>query len=99
MTFNELVDFIENRMRMSHIYQPLLIEGLIDSGGMATVRQMATYFLNLDENNIQYYEKRIKEMPVKVLKKHEVINYSDGMIELNVPSAQDSISAKKYHVP
>jgi len=85
MTFNELVDFIENRMRMSHIYQPLLIEGLIDSGGMATVRQMATYFLNLDENNIQYYEKRIKEMPVKVLKKHEVINYSDGMIELNVP--------------
>jgi ATP adenylyltransferase len=33
MTFEELVDFIENKMRMSHVYQPLLIKSLVDAGG------------------------------------------------------------------
>ena len=25
MTFTQLVDFLQNRMRMSHIYQPLML--------------------------------------------------------------------------
>ena len=41
MQYSELVDFIELRMRMSHIYQPLLIRSLVDAGGSATVRQLA----------------------------------------------------------
>ncbi len=32
MTFEELVDFIENKMRMSHVYQPLLIKSLVEAG-------------------------------------------------------------------
>lgn len=36
LTFDELVDFIEHRMRMSHIYQPLLIRTLVDTGGTPT---------------------------------------------------------------
>jgi hypothetical protein len=41
MTYEELVDFIENKMSMSHVYQPLLIRALVDAGGAATVRQLA----------------------------------------------------------
>ena len=41
----ELVDFIENSMQMSHVYQPLLIRSLVDAGGVATVRQMAQSFM------------------------------------------------------
>lgn len=84
MKYKELEEFIDKKMKMSHIYQPLLIKTLLDCGGKATVRQMACAFLNLDENNIKYYEKRIKDMPIKVLKKHDVIEYADELISLNI---------------
>ena len=70
MTYEELVDFLEHKMSMSHVYQPLLVRALVDAGGVATVRQLAQVFLVLDESQLLYYEKRIKEMPLKVLKRH-----------------------------
>ncbi|SEA17398.1 hypothetical protein SAMN05660420_01478 [Desulfuromusa kysingii] len=33
MTYEELEEFISNKMTMSHIYQPLLIRSLVESGG------------------------------------------------------------------
>jgi hypothetical protein len=33
MTFAQLAEFVPWRMRMSHIYQPLLIKALVDSSG------------------------------------------------------------------
>lgn len=83
MKYEELIDFIANKMRMSHVYQPLLIKELVESGGVATIRQLAAAFLSHDEGQIQYYEKRIKEMPVRVLKSHDVISASGQLIELN----------------
>jgi len=39
MTFDTLCDFIKTKMRMSHIYQPLLIKSLVsERNGMANVR-------------------------------------------------------------
>lgn len=38
MTYEELVDFLESKMSMSHVYQPLLVRALVDAGGMATIR-------------------------------------------------------------
>jgi len=45
MTYEDLVDFIENRMGMSHIYQPLLIKTLVESDGSVTLRYLANVFL------------------------------------------------------
>ena len=73
MTFKQLQDFLENKMRMSHIYQPLLIKTLIEADGSATVRQLAQEFVLEDESQLKYYEDTIKRMPVKVLKKHGII--------------------------
>lgn len=72
MTYEELVNFLEHKMSMSHVYQPLLVRALVDAGGVATVRQLAQVFLGQDESQLLYYEKRIKEMPLKVLKRHAV---------------------------
>jgi ATP adenylyltransferase len=83
MTFEELSDFIKNRMSMSHIYQPLLIKYLIEAGGSATLRQLALDFLQQDESQLIYYEKRIKEMPLKVLSKHQVLAWDGKLITLN----------------
>ena len=70
MTFDDLADFIEHKMRMSHIYQPLLIKTLVESGGSATLRYLDSEFLSQDESPLQYYEDIIKKMPFKVLEKH-----------------------------
>ena len=40
MSYEELADFIANTMSMSHIYQPLLIRTLVESGGLAPLRQL-----------------------------------------------------------
>lgn len=82
MTFEELSDFIEKRMKMSHIYQPLLIKALIDAGGSATLRQIALNFLVQDESQILYYEDRIKNMPVPVLKRHGVVDREKNLVTL-----------------
>jgi len=50
MNFSDLIDFIENRMHMSHVYQPLLIRSLVAAGGTATLRQLALAFLVEDES-------------------------------------------------
>ncbi len=84
MTFQELKDFIESKMKLSHIYQPLLIKSLIESGGIATVRQLATMFLTNDESQLMYYEKRLKEMPIRVLSKHGVILRDGELVSLKV---------------
>ena len=56
MTFDELKEFLNSKMRMSHIYQPLLIKTLLEAGGLAAVRQLAVDFAAQDESQIMYYE-------------------------------------------
>jgi hypothetical protein len=84
MKATELEKFLRDDMRMSHIYQPLLIRALLNAGGSATVRQLALDFVSEDESQLRYYEKRIKDMPMPVLKKRGVIEAKDDLVSLNV---------------
>ena len=68
MNSAELQDFVDNRMRMSHVYQPLVIRCLLDAGSQATLRQLAIEFAKEDEAQLRDYEKRIKAMPLRVLR-------------------------------
>jgi len=70
-------------MRMSHIYQPLLIKTLVESEGISTTRKIALEFLRYDESQIQYYERVVKSMPVKVLLNHDVITKEKNQVSLN----------------
>jgi hypothetical protein len=47
--FTVLRDFIRSRMRMSHIYQPIMLRTLLTHSGKATIRQIAAEFLARDE--------------------------------------------------
>ena len=98
MTFDELIDFISNRMTMSHIYQPLLIRALVDAGGKATIQQLAQSFLLRDESQLVYYEDRIKAMPVKVLKSHSVIEKDGDLITLAVKKLDLNQKAMLRHM-
>ena len=68
---------------MSHIYQPLLLRILVEAGGTATIRQLAHGFLAQDESQLHFYESRIKEMPVPVLKRRGIILNDGEFVMLN----------------
>ncbi len=77
--------FITSKMRMSHVYQPLLIRALVNAGGAATLRQLAQVFIREDESRPVYYRERIKAMPVRVLRKHGVVDQRGELITPAVP--------------
>jgi diadenosine tetraphosphate (Ap4A) HIT family hydrolase len=82
MTLTELLEFIESKMSMSHVYQPVLLRALVDAGGTATIRQFAQAFLLQDESELQSYERTIKKMPLPVLKKHSVVTSEGDLVRL-----------------
>ena len=51
MDFLALYDFIQNKMRMSHIYQPVMLITLLEHGGKASVRDIASSICSHDEND------------------------------------------------
>ena len=82
--FTTLQDFLKNRMRMSHIYQPLMIRTLLTHGGRASIRQIAATFLTKDVSQIEYYEEITKRMPGKVLSRHGIVR-REGNAFLLIP--------------
>jgi ATP adenylyltransferase len=84
MNFSDLLKFVEFNMKMSHIYQPLLIKTLVESGGVATVTQIARVFSAADENQVRFYEARIKQMPLKVLKGRKIVTVDKGVVTLDI---------------
>jgi diadenosine tetraphosphate (Ap4A) HIT family hydrolase/5-methylcytosine-specific restriction endonuclease McrA len=61
-----------------------MIKSLIDADGSATIRQLANSFLSQDESQLLYYEKRIKEMPLRILRKHGIVSKQNDLVILNV---------------
>ena len=90
--FASLERFIRQDMRMSHIYQPVMLLQLLGSGGQASIRQIAKALLAEDASQIEYYEQIVKNMVGKVLTKSRGITERDadtyrlkGFGELDAP--------------
>ena len=65
--FQQLGNSSPRQMRMSHLYQPLMLRTLIEKGGSASLRDIASAFLAHDESQIEYYVEIAKRMPGPVL--------------------------------
>lgn len=88
MTFEQLREFLLQRMSMSHIYQPLVIRTLVEQGGRASVRAIAREFLSNDEAQVEYYIRIVKRWPKITLTKHRIIDASEhGFFRLNLDLA------------
>ena len=72
-TFEKIKNFIHKDMRMSHIYQPVMLIELLRSEGKATVYEIAKSISREDPSQIEYYEKITKNMVGKVLKERGVV--------------------------
>jgi diadenosine tetraphosphate (Ap4A) HIT family hydrolase len=92
--FDTLRRFLAEEMRMSHIYQPLMLKALLEGGGWASTRSVATAFLERDESQIDYYSEIVKRMPSRVLAAHGLVEREGSGFRLIPDAAQLSTEEK-----
>ena len=68
----DLRAFIKKDMRMSHIYQPVMIWTLLNNDGRALIKEIAKEIAGYDQAMLEYYEERVKTMVGKVLTKNKI---------------------------
>jgi ATP adenylyltransferase len=86
-SFDALRHFITKRMRMSHIYQPLMLKTMLERSGSASIQQIASAFLNEDESQVEYYEQIVKNMPGRVLAKDAIVERNGDRFVLDASVA------------
>jgi len=98
-TYDTLRAFLGSEMRMSHIYQPVMLEVLLTHRGAASVREIAAAILAHDESQLDYYEEIVKKMPGKVLSSHGIVSrekdayrLSDDVMSLSEDESADLIA-------
>jgi diadenosine tetraphosphate (Ap4A) HIT family hydrolase/5-methylcytosine-specific restriction endonuclease McrA len=77
MDYNQLKYFLLNKMRMSHVYQPVMIQQLLRNGGRSSVTEIAKDISQHDPSQIEYYENVTNNMVGKVLRNHDIVE-KDG---------------------
>ncbi len=80
MNFVRLKKFIEVEMRMSQVYQPVMLIELLKNNGEATVKQIAQAILDKDPTQIEYFSEIVKNMVGRVLTKNRGITEKDENI-------------------
>ncbi len=79
MTYEQLADFVENRMKMSHVYQPVMLMTLLRAGGgRSSTKEIARSILAHDESQVGYYQDVTKNMVGRVLMSHGIVEKKDG---------------------
>lgn len=78
MNFDKLHNFIAEEMRMSQVYQPVMLMELLKRNGQATVQQIAQSILDKDPTQIEYFSEIVKNMVGRVLTKNRGITEKTG---------------------
>lgn len=78
-----LKEYIESKMRMSHIYQPVMIKTLLMNKGRADKTKIARSLFSYDASQIEYYEKVTNNMVGRVLRKNGVVQKEKDVYRLN----------------
>ena len=74
MLFREISNFIQKKMRMSHIYQPVVLMALLKNNGTCTDRAIAAALLEKDSSQIDYYKTITNNMVGRVLRNHKIVS-------------------------
>jgi hypothetical protein len=98
MTYDQLVDFVQNRMRMSHVYQPVMLAVLLAHGGKCSTEEIARAILAHDESQVEYYENVTENMVGRVLKGHGIVEREDDGYSLVLLGAYATCSAARGRI-
>jgi ATP adenylyltransferase len=90
--FLRLQDYLTRRMRMSHIYQPVMLRTLLESNGRSSVDAIAAAFLRYDQSQHEYYQVITDRMPGPVLRRHALVKkeHRDYVLQADVASMSRS---------
>jgi diadenosine tetraphosphate (Ap4A) HIT family hydrolase len=80
--FKQLSDFILNQMKMSHIYQPVMLIELLNQQGSASTTEIAKALLSKDISQIEYYKRVTKNMVGRVLTNRGIISKDKNQYSL-----------------
>jgi ATP adenylyltransferase len=73
MTHKQLAEFIDRGMRMSHIYQPVMLIELLKNDGRLSADSIARALLAHDQSQIEYYLRITNNMVGRVLRNRNVV--------------------------
>jgi diadenosine tetraphosphate (Ap4A) HIT family hydrolase len=82
MNYIEFKQFLAEKMRMSHIYQPVMIKKLLEKHGQATDLDIASELLKFDPSQIEYYQNITNNMVGKVLRNHKIVEKDKKLYRL-----------------
>lgn len=82
-SFETLKTYLQEQMRLQHIYQPVFIKTLLENSGSASATTIAKSILNYDASQIDYYEHIVKTMPSKVLLGHGIVEKDGSQYKLD----------------
>ena len=74
--YDRLAAYINQRMRMSHIYQPLMLMELLGRSSPAPTEDIARRILGEDSSQIDYYTERVKRMVGRVLTSNGITSHA-----------------------
>lgn len=77
-----LKEFLTSKMKMSGLYQPVIIKHLILGNGSAKLEEIAKELTTLDEEAVEDYIQKLKVYPKAVLKKHRIAEIQKDSYEL-----------------
>ncbi|MCF8450408.1 MAG: HIT domain-containing protein [Taibaiella sp.] len=83
MNYNELKVFLVDKMKMSHIYQPIMIKCLLRNRGVASDADIAKEISLQDPSQIEYYQNITNNMVGRVLRGHHVVVKEKKVYKLN----------------
>jgi hypothetical protein len=77
-TFERLQQFIERDMKMSQVYQPVMLLELLSNSGESSTRAIAQAILNKDPTQLDYFTNIVKNKVGRVLTKNRGITAKEG---------------------
>ncbi len=82
MSFQFLKSYLLEGMKMSHVYQPVMIKRLLLGHGMAKVEEIAVDLVQNDLSQIEYYSDRVHNMVGRVLRKNGLVERDKSLYQL-----------------
>ena len=80
--YDRLAEYINQRMRMSHIYQPLMLMELLGRSSPAPAEDIARRILGEDSSEIESTSERVKRMVGRVLTANGITSHAGGVYTL-----------------
>ncbi len=80
--YHELAEYLSKRMRMSHVYQPVMIMKLLSNQGKAKADEIALDLVQNDLSQVEYYTERVNQMVGKVLRNNQIVVKEGGEYQL-----------------